>query len=439
VPTDPQISVKSFYNRLSPIYGSAVPPLETLFGEDASVIREIDFQIVLLVAVVIPFGNGLLSPTLDSLVEPLGASPATIGWLISVFWAPGILIVPIAGLLADTYGRKRILVVSLLVYGIAGLAMAFTQSFTHALILRLLQGIGWAGLLPIVTTIIGDLYVPPRELTAQGLRVGVTGLTGAAVSLIAGALVVVSWQYPFLLFGLAIPVGLLVLLRFEEPTTLRSVADGETPNARTQRRDLFVLLRRPAVRTIIVARFFPDVVWVAFATYISIVVVRILGGSPVQAGAMFAAVSILIGGSASQAGRLSGWFPGRISLAVTAALGYTAGLLVVMLATSIEIAFVGTAVFGVSFGIAIATFVSLLTDLAPDSQRSSVVSIGATGGRLLGTLTPIAMGGVIASLTQTVGFANSVRVAGILVAAVGGGGGILLLLAARRVRQSTSP
>ena len=411
-----------------------MPPLETLFGEDASVIREIDFQIVLLVAVVIPFGNGLLSPTLDSLVDPFGASPATIGWLISVFWAPGILIVPIAGLFADTYGRKRILVVSLLVYGIAGLAMAFTQNFTHALILRLLQGIGWAGLLPIVTTIIGDLYVPPRELTAQGLRVGVTGLTGAAVSVIAGALVVVSWQYPFFLFGLAIPVGLLVLLRFEEPTSIGSIPDREKPNSRTRRHDLLALLRRPTVRTIVVARFFPDVAWVAFVTYISIIVVRILDGTPVQAGALFAAASILAGVSASQAGRIAGWFPSRISLVMTACLGYTLGFLIVVLAPVIEIAFVGTALFGMSFGIAIATFVSLLTELAPESQRSSIVSIGATGGRLLGTLTPIVMGGVIALLTQTVGFAPSVRVAGLLVAAVGGGGGVLLLLATREKR-----
>ncbi|MFB6311447.1 MAG: hypothetical protein ABEH64_09750 [Salinirussus sp.] len=62
--------------------------LTRLFGEDAVVVHDRNFQLVLLAAILVPLGNGLMSPILDTLIGPFDASPATIGLVISVFLVP---------------------------------------------------------------------------------------------------------------------------------------------------------------------------------------------------------------------------------------------------------------------------------------------------------------------------------------------------------------
>ncbi|MEF8906933.1 MAG: MFS transporter, partial [Haloarculaceae archaeon] len=175
--------------------------LASLLGDDAAVLGDRNFQLLLLSNVPPVIGTALLSPVLDSLVEPFGTTQTDIGLLISVFTAPGILVVPLAGALADRYGRKPVLVAALVLFGLAGTAIAFTTDFRVALGLRLLQGVGFAGILPTLITSIGDFYSGSREATAQGLRFTVSGLSQAAFPLLAGVLVATAWQYPFLLFA----------------------------------------------------------------------------------------------------------------------------------------------------------------------------------------------------------------------------------------------
>jgi ACDE family multidrug resistance protein len=143
---------------------------QSLFGDQAVILRERRFQLLLLANLVGPLGVSLLSPVLDSLITPFGASSATIGLMISVFTAPAIVMIPVAGIVADWIGRKHILVISLLVFGLAGTAIVFTNDFLVALALRLIQGIAFGGLTPIIITSIGDLYSGTTEATAQGLR-----------------------------------------------------------------------------------------------------------------------------------------------------------------------------------------------------------------------------------------------------------------------------
>jgi MFS family permease len=56
---------------------------------------------------------------LDTLTEPFGTSAADVGLLISAFTAPGIVMIPVGGAVADRYGRKPVLVASLVLFGLA--------------------------------------------------------------------------------------------------------------------------------------------------------------------------------------------------------------------------------------------------------------------------------------------------------------------------------
>lgn len=404
----------------------------SLLGDDAAVLHDRDFQLLLLANVPPVVGTALLSPVLDSLIEPFGTTAANIGLMVSLFTAPGIFIVPVAGVLADRYGRKPVLVTALLLFGLTGTAVAFTTDFRVALGLRLLQGIGFAGIVPTLITSIGDLYAGSREAMAQGLRFTVSGLSQAAFPLLAGVLVAAAWQYPFLLYAVAFPIAGLVYVWFDEPTAAAEPAatDGG-PESESYSRELFGLIRRRRVLSLVVARTLPVVVWIGFLTYNSIIVVELIDGTTVQAGLLTAVGSVSFAAAASQAGRITELFESRYYPLLGANVCLAAGLAGVLFAPGILSASLAILVVGVGFGVTLSLYRSIITGLAPQSLRAGLVSLAEAGGRVTATVTPIAMGAVIAVTAPTVGFTQAVQVAGLGAAAVGGCGGVLCLLVAR--------
>lgn len=403
--------------------------LESLFGEEAGVLHDPDFQLLLLVGVILPFGNGPLSPILDSLVGPLGASVGTIGLLVSVFLAPSIVVIPTVGVLADRHGRKPLLTPSLVLFGLPGGLIALTTEFQLVLGLRFLQGVGWAGLTALVVTSIGDLYSGPKETTAQGLRQMTSGLSGALISVIAGTLVAFQWQLPFILYFLAVPVAIAVYVWFDDPVA-ESDGDRKQSGDVTYRKGLVNLLKQRRVLAISLAGMLPIVGYFGFLTYNSVIVVRILDGTPAQSGLLFAAMTAVFAVVASQAGRLTTVVGGRYGTLVGAHAVLGGGLVVVFTAPAIPVVGLGSVLIGIGAGLALPIYRSLITSFASVSHRGGLVGVNATGSRILGTLTPIAMGGVIAYLTPMIGFSESIQWTGIATAAFVGGGGILCVLAA---------
>jgi len=409
--------------------------LQSLFGDDAAILQERDFRLLLLANVLPVLGASLLSPVLNSLIEPFGTSPADVGLMISVFTAPGIVIIPVTGVLADRYGRKPVLVAALVVFGLAGSAVALTTEFRVALGLRLLQGVGFAGISPIIITSIGDLYAGAKEATGQGLRFTVSGLSATVFPPISGALVVVAWQYPFLLYAVALPIAAAVHLWFDEPTPPDATdADGTDTTRSTGAKPyvgtLFRLVRRPRVLAMVLARGLPNVIWIGFVTYNSLITVRLMGGTPAQAGLLVAVGSLVFAVAGSQAGRITALFESRLYPLVGANVCLGLGFAVVLFAPGIAVATAGIAVAGVGFGLTLSLYRSIITGLAPDDLRAGLVSIAEAWGRLTNTVTPIAMGWAIAVATPRVGFASALQLAGVGVAAVGGVGGVLCLLVA---------
>lgn len=403
--------------------------LTSLFGDDAPILRETDFQFLMLASMLPVLGTALLSPVLDSLIGPFGASSATIGLMISVFTAPAILMIPVAGVLADRLGRKFVLISSISLFGLSGTAIAFTTDFQVVLALRVLQGIGFAGITPIIITSIGDLYTGEKEATGQGIRFMISGLSGAVFPLLAGLLVLLAWHYPFLLYAIAFPIAMGVYLWFDEPTSTPSVAtDGG--ELLSYARVLFRLGRQRRVLALVVARALLNTIWIGFVTYNSLIVIRLIGGTPVQAGMLATVGFFTLGISASQAGRITSFFQSRLYLLIAANVCFAVGFSMVLFAPGIGVATVGITTSCVGFGILGSLYRSIITGLAPTDLRAGLVSVSEAGGRLTSTLTPLAMGGAIALASPAIGFAPALRFAGLGLAVVGGGGGIICLLVA---------
>jgi MFS family permease len=402
--------------------------LRRAFGEDARILRESNFQLLLLATVFPILGSTIVSPVLESLIEPFGTSATDIGLMISALTAPAIFVIPVSGVLADRYGRRPVLVASLLLFGAGGSAIALTTDFRVVLALRALQGIGFAGVVPVITASIGDMYDDSAEVTGQGLRHTVNGISGAAFPLLAGALVASAWQYPFLLYAAAFPVAAVVALRFTEPTNVNTGAGGGDGPA--YHRALAGLLRYPRMAVVLLARTLPMVVWIGFVTFNSLVVVRVMGGTPFQAGVLVAAGNLVFGLASSQVGRILAAVGSRFVTLVAANLALAGGFVGFLYAPDVGVAVPWVVLSGVGFGVALSLYRSYLTLLAPETLRAGVVSLGASGARITVTTTPIAMGAVIEAATPALGQTAALQLAGVGAAVVGGGGGILCLLVA---------
>ncbi|MFB6311077.1 MAG: MFS transporter [Salinirussus sp.] len=407
-----------------------VSALRFAFGDEADVLSDRQFQVILLANIIAPSGTALLSPVLDSLIAPFGASAANVGLMISMITAPAIVMLPISGVIADRAGRRPVLLGGLLAFGIGGTAIAATTDFRVALALRFLQGLGWAAIMAVIITSIGDLYTGAREATAQGLRFTGSGLVQALSPLVAGVLVLLAWQLPFLVYGISFPVALAVFLWFEEPA--RTVTDQQRTLGR-QVAELRALATQPRAAALVIARGTPGIVWLGFLTFNSILVLNVLGGSPADAGILASLGSICYAVSATQAGRLTDAVDSRVGPMILLHAIMTGGIALVFLSPSVPIAYPGIALVGLGLGTLMSMYRSILTGLAPTALRGGLVSLGESVGRLAVTLTPIVMGLGIAVGTPRIGFQLSVQLVGVgtgIAASIIGVGGLLIARAA---------
>ncbi|RUT46969.1 MFS transporter [Paenibacillus anaericanus] len=178
------------------------------------------------IPLIMTLGNSMLIPILPQIARELHISSFQVSMLITVYAVVAILLIPIAGYLSDKYGRRVIIIPSLIIAGIgggvSGAASWIGDGMTVYWIIlagRFLQGIGAAGAFPIVIPLVGDMFDDDDEVS-QGLGLIETSNTfGKVLSPILGALLGAwIWYIPFL----AIPVLclislLLVLFLVKEP------------------------------------------------------------------------------------------------------------------------------------------------------------------------------------------------------------------------------
>jgi MFS family permease len=186
------------------------------------------------------------------------------------------------------------------------------------------------------------------------------------------------------------------------------------------------------VYVLLIARTLPVVVWIGFLTFNSLIVARVMGGSPSQAGLVVAVGNLVFGVASSQVGRILSLFGDKFPVLVTANITLTAGFVGFLFSPRVGFALPWIVLAGAGFGIALSLYRSYITDLAPQSLRAGLVGLGATGARLTATITPIAMGSVIEFGTPLLGETAALQMAGVGVALTGGGGGIVCLLVAAR-------
>ncbi|WP_196796921.1 MULTISPECIES: MDR family MFS transporter [unclassified Sporosarcina] len=128
-------------------------------------------------------------------------------WIFSSYLLMSTVTVLIYGKLADLFGRKPIFFAGLTIFLVGSILCGFAGSMEQLIFFRLIQGVGAGAVMPIATTIIGDIYSTEERAKIQGYLSSVWGVSAVSGPVIGGLLVqYVSWQY---IFWVNVPLGLL--------------------------------------------------------------------------------------------------------------------------------------------------------------------------------------------------------------------------------------
>ena len=349
-------------------------------------IRNKNLQLIFGVTVVAVGGIASITPAFPRIVEDLKISTVDVGMLIVAFTIPTIIISPFVGILADRFGRKRLLVPSLFLFGLGGGACAFTTDFNTILILRVFQGAGGAGTSSLSLAIIGDLFTGERRAEAMGFNASVLSSSTAAYPLIGGALATVAWNYPFYLAFLGVFIGFLVIF-FLDNTEPQSSGNIKEYLTRT-----LGYLKNIKVWSVFIAGIVAFIILFGAAlTYFALYMGDKFDASPFIIGVIISVNSIATVVVAMQLGKLTKIF----SLVNLVKLGFVlsaVAMAMVPLLPHLMLLIIPSAIFGVGFGIIFPCIHTYVAGLVPSSYRAVFMSVNTAMFQLGKTLGPLVVG-----------------------------------------------
>lgn len=152
-------------------------------------------------------GYAVTSPILPDLAEQFEVSRGSIGLVQAAVSLPGVLFSAAIGYLADRLGRRRVILVALVLFTSCGIAGFVARSFWSLIAVRFCQGVGTSGILGVGIVLIGDSFTGPARTRAMGINV--TGLTVVSMTgpILAGQLAGDGVFRPFLIFAVGLPLA----------------------------------------------------------------------------------------------------------------------------------------------------------------------------------------------------------------------------------------
>jgi EmrB/QacA subfamily drug resistance transporter len=394
---------------------------------------------------------GTAMPTIIGQLGGLGQY----SWVFTAYLVTSTTSVPIYARLADTYGRKPVILFGLTVFVVGSALCGFSTSMTQLILFRAIQGLGAGAVQPISFTIAGDIFEPRQRARIQGLFSAVWGVSAIFGPAVGGLMTsTVGWRW---VFEINIPVGIAagtiiglnlhehiekkahridwlgaVLLTASIVLLLFTVSDGGEAfgwlslptiallaiavglfawfvvHERSAPEPLIDLglLRAPLVRAGLAIGALSGVVMFGVTTYVPPMVQGVHGGTPLDAGVAVAAMSIGWPIGAIIAGRILGRTGGRPIVLVGTALLVVGSLLLSQIGRFEALAFsmLACAVIGLGMGLSSTTLLVVIQGAVAWDRRAVATGLVQFSRTIGGAVGVGIMGGI---LTAFVGATSS--------------------------------
>ncbi|NJE76334.1 MFS transporter [Thermococcus sp. ES12] len=154
------------------------------------------FLLVLMAAFLMADQN-LLPPNYQQIMAEFGISETQMGLVSTIFVATSALITIVWGFLSDIKGRKKLLVIGVLLGEIPCFLTAFVNSYYELLLMRLFTGIGVGSIIPIGYSLIADMFSSEERGKGYAFIQTAFGFGTLFGMIMAG--LIASWRVPFIL------------------------------------------------------------------------------------------------------------------------------------------------------------------------------------------------------------------------------------------------
>jgi len=187
------------------------------------------------IPLVMTLGNSMFIPVLPILERKVDISSFQSSMIITSYSVAAIFLIPVAGYLSDRFGRKMVILPSLVLALLGGLLSGFASwkiddPYMWIIFGRVLQGIGAAGAMPIVLPLVGDLYKDDDEKTSSCLGTIETSNTFGKVlaPIVGSAIAAFLWFLPFFAISVLSLISIALIFFFvkvpkekDEPKVLK--------------------------------------------------------------------------------------------------------------------------------------------------------------------------------------------------------------------------
>lgn len=166
-----------------------------------------------------------LSTAMPAMLTKFSDVPAAALLVSMIVTLPALFVViggPVLGFLTDRFGRKPVLVGSILLGGVSGSSAFFLTNISLILLTRALVGLSIAGTMTATNALIADYFSGQARAKFMGYQSAFGGLGVVIFMPIGGILADISWEYTFLVYLAVLLVFFPALLAIREPQVSKS-------------------------------------------------------------------------------------------------------------------------------------------------------------------------------------------------------------------------
>jgi len=183
---------------------------------------------VMLATFMVVLDSSVANVALPHIAGNLSASTDESTWVLTSYLVANAIMLPAAGWIARRIGRKRLLLLSILLFTAASLLCGMSLNMPMLIVARVLQGIGGGGMQPLAQSILLESFPPRQHGTAMAVY-GVGVIVAPVIGPTLGGWITDSYSWRWI-FYINLPIGILALfmvnLYVEDPPYLRKAFRG---------------------------------------------------------------------------------------------------------------------------------------------------------------------------------------------------------------------